>query len=34
MYISNVKIRNYKNFYKESIDFNKSISTIIGENGT
>lgn len=34
MYVSNVKIRNYKNFYKESIDFNKSISTIIGENGT
>lgn len=34
MYILNVKIRNYKNFYKESIDFKKNITTIIGENGT
>lgn len=34
MYISKVRIRNYKNFYKEEIDFKKSITTIIGENGT
>ena len=34
MYISKVRIRNYKNFYKETIDFKKSITTIIGENGT
>lgn len=34
MYISNVKIRNYKNFYSENINFNKSITTVIGENGT
>lgn len=34
MYISKVRIRNYKNFYKENIDFKKSITTIIGENGT
>ena len=34
MYISNIKIRNYKNFYKESVDFKKTITTVIGENGT
>ena len=34
MYISNVRIRNYKNFYKESISFQKAITTVIGENGT
>lgn len=34
MYISNIKIRNYKNFYKESIPFQKKITTVIGENGT
>ena len=34
MYISNVRIRNYKNFYKESIPFQKTITTVIGENGT
>ena len=34
MYISNVKIRNYKNFYKANIKFNEKITTVIGENGT
>lgn len=34
MYISNVKIRNYKNFYKANINFNEKITTVIGENGT
>ena len=34
MYISNIKIRNYKNFYKESVDLKKTITTVIGENGT
>ena len=34
MYISNVRIRNYKNFYKENIPFQKTITTVIGENGT
>lgn len=34
MHISKIKIRNYKNFYKCSIDLKKDITTIIGENGT
>lgn len=34
MYISNVKIRNYKNFYKTDVTFTKNITTVIGENGT
>lgn len=33
MYISNIKIRNYKNFYKSNINFQKKITTVIGENG-
>lgn len=33
MYISNLKIRNYRNFFKSSIDIKKDITTIIGENG-
>ena len=34
MYIDNLRIRNYKCFYKSKIEFSKSISTLIGENGT
>ncbi len=34
MYISKLKIRNYKNFYKCSINLEKNVTTIIGENGT
>lgn len=34
MYISKLKIRNYKNFYKCSINLENDVTTIIGENGT
>lgn len=34
MYISKLKIRNYKNFYKCNVDLKNDITTIIGENGT
>lgn len=34
MYISSVRIRNFKNFYNEKILFQKTITTVIGENGT
>ncbi len=34
MYISKLKIRNYKNFYKCSINLESDVITIIGENGT
>lgn len=34
MYISKLKIRNYKNFNNVTIDFTKDINTIIGENAT
>ena len=34
MYIKNLKICNYKNFYRSNIELSKNINTIIGENGT
>lgn len=34
MYISEIRIRNYKNFYKSSISLKNNINTIIGENGS
>ena len=34
MYISQVKIRNFKNFYKANLNFNEFITTVIGENGS
>lgn len=34
MYISKVSLVNYRNFRKASLQFNKGINTIIGENGS
>lgn len=34
MYISNVTIRNYRNFFNSEFEFSKGINTIIGENGS
>ena len=34
MYIKELKICNYKNFYREKIEVTPNINTIIGENGT
>lgn len=34
MYISKLKIRNFKNLYNNVFTFDKNINTIIGENGT
>ena len=34
MYIKELKICNYKNFYREKIEVTSNINTIIGENGT
>lgn len=34
MYIKELKICNYKNFYREKIEITPNINTIIGENGT
>lgn len=34
MYIKELKICNYKNFFREKIDITQNINTIIGENGT
>lgn len=34
MYIKNIKIRNYRNFLNNSINFSNKINTIIGENST
>lgn len=33
MYISNLSIRNYRNFKSVSVDLKKGVNTIIGENG-
>ena len=34
MYISKLSIRNFRNFCNVSLDFNKGVNTIIGENGS
>jgi len=34
MYISKISIRNFRNFFNVSLDFNKGVNTIIGENGS
>lgn len=34
MYISKLSIRNYRNFRNVSLNFNKGVNTIIGENGS
>ena len=34
MYISKLSIRNFRNFCNISLDFNKGVNTIIGENGS
>lgn len=34
MYISNLSIRNYRNFRNVSLSFQKGVNTIIGENGS
>ncbi|HBL77046.1 MAG: ATP-dependent endonuclease [Bacteroidetes bacterium GWF2_42_66] len=34
MYISKLSIRNYRNFRNASLNFNKGVNTIIGENGS
>lgn len=34
MYISKLSIRNYRNFKNVSLNFNKGVNTIIGENGS
>ncbi|MCU1523704.1 MAG: ATP-dependent endonuclease [Microbacteriaceae bacterium] len=34
MYISKLSLVNYRNFVSTSLDFNKGVNTVIGENGT
>lgn len=34
MYISKLSLRNFRNFCNASLDFNKGVNTIIGENGS
>lgn len=34
MYISNLSIRNFRNFRNVSVKFQKGVNTLIGENGS